>query len=209
MCPLLRSNTVSRSHRWRPLLRKIPLGRARDTRHQVGSQADSAGSIPVTRSKREQRCRTSKFDCLSQAGQRSFASENGTRAITRAISHLGECPWRLSVPKLTVRVRFPSPAPHSKSVAAEANWKISVLCLCVFPVHAQATLGHTYPHLGAHPSGSEDAQLVPLCSPAVRSPVHATAPKSCPRHNLRSMQADSTTKPRRSSTSDPRHAPAR
>ena len=43
-----------------------------------------------------------------KAGQRSFASENGTRAITRAISHLGECPWRLSVPKLTVRVRFPS-----------------------------------------------------------------------------------------------------
>src|SRR5450631_2702784 len=39
---------------------------------------------------------------------------NGTRAITCALSHLGECPWRLSVPKLTVRVRFPSPAAHTK-----------------------------------------------------------------------------------------------
>ena len=81
------------------------------------SQADSAGSIPVTRSTREKRCRTIEFDCISQAGQRSFASENGTRAITPATSHRGECPWRLSVPKLTVRVRFPSPAPR-KAVAA-------------------------------------------------------------------------------------------
>ena len=31
------------------------------------------------------------------------------------------------IPKLTVRVRFPSPAPHSKSVAAESNWRIPVL----------------------------------------------------------------------------------
>src|ERR1035437_7491462 len=66
------------------------------------SQADSAGSIPVTRSKREKRCSTGESDCISHTGQRSFASGNGTRAITRAISHLGECPWRLSVPKLTV-----------------------------------------------------------------------------------------------------------
>ena len=101
----------------------LQAARGRETRSEPStnpmssnsSQADSAGSIPVTRSKREQRCRTNKFDCLSQAGQRSFASENGTRAITRAISHLGECPWRLSVPKLTVRVRFPSPAPHAKN----------------------------------------------------------------------------------------------
>src|ERR1035437_3013449 len=34
---------------------------------------------------------------------------------------LASGPWRLSVPKLTVRVRFPSPAPHAKSVAAQAN----------------------------------------------------------------------------------------
>src|SRR5664280_1982419 len=82
------------------------------------SQADSAGSIPVTRSTHEKRCSTSESDCISQAGQRSFASENGTRAITRALSHLGECPWRLSVPKLTVRLQFPPPAPNAKSVAA-------------------------------------------------------------------------------------------
>src|SRR5664280_2904558 len=81
------------------------------------SQADSAGSIPVTRSMLEYHGSTSESDCISQAGQRSFASENGTRATTRAVSHLGECPWRLSVPKLTVRVRFPSPAPREKSVA--------------------------------------------------------------------------------------------
>jgi hypothetical protein len=48
-CPRLRSTTVSRSHRWRPFLCRIPLGRARDTRHQVGSQADSAHSFPATR----------------------------------------------------------------------------------------------------------------------------------------------------------------
>ena len=52
--------------------------------HSFHSQADSAGSIPVTRSKREKCCSTSESDCISQAGQRSFASENGTRAITRA-----------------------------------------------------------------------------------------------------------------------------
>jgi len=95
----------------------LTLFAVRSRRHSYHSQADSAGSIPVTRSKREKRCSTSESDCISQAGQRSFASENGTRAITRAISHLGECPWRLSVPKLTVRVRFPSPAPRAKSVA--------------------------------------------------------------------------------------------
>src|ERR1035437_5200332 len=82
----------------------LTLSSVRSRRHSYHSQADSAGSIPVIRSKREQRCSTSESDWISQAGQRSFASENGTRAITRAISHLGECPWRLSVPKLTVRV---------------------------------------------------------------------------------------------------------
>src|ERR1035437_7647347 len=86
----------------------LTLSSVRSRRHSYHSQADSAGSIPVTRSKHEQRCSTSESDWISQAGQRSFASENGTRAITRAISHLGECPWRLSVAKLTVRVRFPS-----------------------------------------------------------------------------------------------------
>ena len=39
---------------------------------------------------------------------------NGSRAITRALSHLDQCPWRPSVAKLTVQVRFPSPAPHAQ-----------------------------------------------------------------------------------------------
>jgi hypothetical protein len=43
-----------------------------------------------------------------------ICGRNGTRATTRALVHLGECPRRLSVPKLTVRVRFPSPAAHTK-----------------------------------------------------------------------------------------------
>src|SRR5450759_1406528 len=91
-----------------PPLRQIGHG-STDRGSISDSQADSAGSIPVTRSKCEKCCSTSESDCISQAGQRSFGSENGTRAITRALSHLGECPWRLSVPKLTVRLQFPSP----------------------------------------------------------------------------------------------------
>jgi hypothetical protein len=55
----------------------------------------------------EYRCSTSESDCISQAGQCSFVSENGTRAIARALSHRGECPLRLSVHKLTVRLQFP------------------------------------------------------------------------------------------------------
>jgi hypothetical protein len=147
-----------------------------DSPYQVGSQADSAGSIPVTRSTREKRCSTSESDCIFQAGQRSFASENGTRAITRALSHLGECPWRLSVPKLTVRVRFPSPAPYAKTVVAEPNWWISILSGSVF----RAMLGplwatdiHTWTLTLRF---QKDAQLVPSCSPAIRSPVLPTHP---------------------------------
>jgi hypothetical protein len=68
------------------------------------SQADSAGSIPVTRSISEKRCSTSESGYISQTGQRSSGAKNGTRAITRALSHLGEFHWRLSVPKLTVRL---------------------------------------------------------------------------------------------------------
>jgi hypothetical protein len=70
----------------------LTLFAVRSRRHSYHSQADRAGSIPVTRSKREKRCSTSESDCISQAGQCSFASENGTRAITRAINHLGEWP---------------------------------------------------------------------------------------------------------------------
>jgi hypothetical protein len=70
------------------------------------------------------------------------------------------------VPKLIVRVRFPSPAPHAKSVATEACPRSSGQCQTRVSVLARATLGHTYPHLGTHPSASEDAQLVSSCSPA-------------------------------------------
>jgi hypothetical protein len=49
-------------------------------------------------------------------------------------------------------------------------------CLSVF---ARATLGHTYPHLDTRPSGSEDAQLVPSCSPADRFPGLPTSPGEC------------------------------
>ena len=97
----------------------LTLFAVRSRRHSYHSQADSAGSIPVTRSTREKRCSTSESDSIFQVDQRSFASENGTRAIARALSHRGECPWRLSVPKLTVRVRFPSSHvtcdPHAKA----------------------------------------------------------------------------------------------
>ena len=54
------------------------------------------------------------------------------------------------VPKLTVRVRFPSPAPHAKSVVAEPYSRVSVLFRTRVSVHARAALGHTYPHLGTH-----------------------------------------------------------
>jgi len=72
------------------------------------SQADSAGSIPVTRSTREKCCSISEFDHISQAGQHSFASYNGTVPLRVPLAILASAPGRLSVPKLTVRVRFPS-----------------------------------------------------------------------------------------------------
>jgi hypothetical protein len=75
------------------------------------------------------------------------------------------------VPKLTVRVRFPSPAPHAKSVAAEANWTDLVPRRSVFPVHPRAILGHTYPHLGWTLQLQLDAQLVPSCSPGCSVPL--------------------------------------
>src|SRR5450759_5646935 len=83
------------------------------------------------------------------------------------------------LPKLTVRVRFPSPAPCPNTVAAEQYSRISALCGTRAPVRARATLGHTYPHLGTHPSGSEDAPLVPSCSPAVRFSGLPKSPRDC------------------------------
>src|SRR5664280_3725338 len=63
------------------------------------SQADSAGSIPVTRS----------TDRISQASQPSFASYNGTVPLRVSLAILASAPGRLSVPKLTVRLQFPHP----------------------------------------------------------------------------------------------------
>jgi len=53
----------------------------------------------------------------------------------------------------------------------------------VFSVLARATLGHTYPQLGLTLELQKDTQLVPSCSPAVRSPVLPTSPKSRPTTN--------------------------
>ena len=83
----------------------LTLSSVRSRRHSYHSQADSAGSIPVTRSVREKRgSRTELVD--------------------------------------------------------------SRPCQSMLSVLAWATLGHTYPHLGTHLSGSEDAQLLPSRSPA-------------------------------------------
>src|SRR5664280_881377 len=72
------------------------------------SQADSAGSIPVTRSTREKRCSTSESDISLKQVNAHSRPKTALVQLRVPIGHLGECPWRLSVPKLTVRVRFPS-----------------------------------------------------------------------------------------------------
>ena len=61
-------------------------------------------------------------------------SDNGTCAITRALSHLGECPWRLSVPKLTVRLQFPSPAPQAKALQCCSRCSGEEFLYCVAPI---------------------------------------------------------------------------
>ena len=67
-----------------------------------------------------------------------------------------------------MRVRFPSPALHTKDVVAEPNWGIPVLCLSMFR-SMLGPLWATHIHTsGLTLSASEDAQLVPSCSPAVR-----------------------------------------
>jgi hypothetical protein len=71
------------------------------------SQADSAGSIPVTRSTHEKRCSTSEFDRILQAGQRSFTPETALVPLRVPLAILASAPGRLSVHKLTVRLQFP------------------------------------------------------------------------------------------------------
>ena len=93
--------------------------RERRSRAVSDSQADSAGSIPVTRSIREKRCSRSALEDFM------FSADP-----------------------------------------------------CFDPCS-----GHRYPHLDTTLEFQKDAQLVPSCSPAVRSPVLPNSPKSCPRHN--------------------------
>jgi hypothetical protein len=102
---------LARDHVATPVVypQKPPVGGAH-------SQADSAGSIPVTRSIREKRCSISESDCISQAGQRSFASGNGTRAITRA--HWPS--WR--VPLETVSSQADSAGSTSHAACADSAW---------------------------------------------------------------------------------------
>ena len=61
-----------------------------------------------------------EFDWTFQAGQRSFTSETAPVPLRVPLAILASAPGRLSVPKLTVRVRFPSPAPHAKGVTRTA-----------------------------------------------------------------------------------------
>ena len=150
-CPNCRRLTANRGLKRVATPRSIKRSATVDCPHQVGSQADSAGSIPATRSTRDKRCSTSEFDCISQAGQRSFASETALVPLRVPIGHLGECPWRLSVPKLTVRLRFPSPAPHAKRVAAEPCPRVSGL--------SDARFGPRPGHFGPHLSTPRDSSF--------------------------------------------------
>ena len=52
------------------------------------SQADSAGSIPVTRSTREKRCRTTQLGIIVHCETAPAKTRIGTRAIRRAIVRL-------------------------------------------------------------------------------------------------------------------------
>jgi len=83
----------------------------------------------------------------------SACNKPGSRQITHDHVRSGHGAWMAGpcrIPKLTVRVRFPSPAPHAKNVATQANRWIPGLCRSVLSVHARATLGHRYPHLDTH-----------------------------------------------------------
>ena len=71
----------------------LPLSAVRSGGLSYHSQADSAGSIPVTRSIREKRCNTGESSAILPVGQRSPVSEISTRAITACHYHLGRCPY--------------------------------------------------------------------------------------------------------------------
>src|SRR5665811_1296047 len=60
----------------------------------------------------------------------SACNKPGSRQITHDHVRSGHGAWMAGpcrIPKLTVRVRFPSPAPHAKSVTTEAHSTISIL----------------------------------------------------------------------------------
>ena len=79
------------------------------------------------------RSRSSRLDALRQrrfpdrtlaALVQSACNKPESRLITHNHVRSGHAAWMAGpcrIPKLTVRVRFPSPAPHAKSVAAQAN----------------------------------------------------------------------------------------
>jgi hypothetical protein len=91
-CPNCRRLTANRGLKRVAAPRSIKRSAAVDYPYQVGSQADSAGSIPVTRSIREKRCSTSESDRISQAGQRSFTSETAPVPLRVPLAILANAP---------------------------------------------------------------------------------------------------------------------
>jgi len=87
----------------------LTLSAVRSRRHSYHSQADSAGSIPVTRSTHEKRCRTMQSDAISLWIRHPLASEIGTRALP--------CPW----PSL-----LDSLAPAAMDVSGSSSNRVSM-----------------------------------------------------------------------------------
>jgi hypothetical protein len=97
-CPSTRQLTASRGLTRPTRLARSP-GLPQWIRpYQVGSQADSAGSIPVTRSIREKRCSTSEFGRISQAGRRSFTSETALVPLRVPLAILASAPGDCQYP---------------------------------------------------------------------------------------------------------------
>jgi len=71
----------------------ILLQHRRRRRHKNSSQADSAGSIPVTRSTREKCCNTSESGAISQIVSDRRHQKSALVPLPRAITLLGERPF--------------------------------------------------------------------------------------------------------------------
>jgi hypothetical protein len=70
-------------------------------------------------------------DRASAALVQSACNKPGSRQITHNHVRSGHGAWMAGpcrIPKLTVRVRFPSPAPYANTVAAEPNSRTPALC---------------------------------------------------------------------------------